>query len=234
MIELKNITLSYGKDKKVLDELELCIPSGQIIGLVGKNGVGKTSLLKTMMGFLVPEQGTITVDGLPVKEQYDKLIFITEEGSCFSYMNALQYGTFLKRFYEKFSEERYEKMLDFFQVDKKAKYKRLSKGQKAKVEIAAGFSKGGRYILMDEPFLGKDVFSRKDFLKMIATQIEEESVLIATHELSDVEKFLDRILILHDGKIAKDWMREEHPEWSLIDVFAEVTGYDSKRYKMLL
>ena len=144
MIELKNITLSYGKDKKVLDELELRIPSGQIIGLVGKNGVGKTTLLKTMMGFLVPEHGTITIDGLPVKEQYDKLIFITEEGSCFSYMNALQYGAFLKRFYEKFSEERYEKMLDFFQVDKKTKYKRLSKGQRAKVEIAAGFSKDRR------------------------------------------------------------------------------------------
>lgn len=234
MIKIRDISLSYKKNKKILENINLAIPSGQIVGLVGENGVGKTSLLKVMMGFIEPESGTVTIDDIEPRKQYDKLVFITEEGSAFSYMSASQYGDFLKRFYENFSEERYNKMLEFFKIDDKVKIKNFSKGQKAKVEIAAGFSKGGKYILMDEPFLGKDVFSRKDFLKLIATQINEETVLIATHELNDVEKFLDRVLILHEGKIVKDWLTEEEPDLKLIDVLGEVIGYDSKRYKMLL
>lgn len=234
MIEINNLTLSYKKHKNVLENINLTLPKGQIIGLIGMNGAGKSSLLKAIMGFIKPIEGQILVDHFPPKQQYDKLVFITEEGSCPSFLDSQKYGSFLQKFYDNFSEERYNTILDFFEVDRKIPFAKLSKGQKAKVEIAAGFSKGGTYILMDEPFLGKDVFSRKDFLKLIATQIgENETILIATHELNEMEHFLDRVIILHEHQIAKDYLTDE-TESSLMDVFGEIIGYDAKRYQMLL
>jgi ABC-2 type transport system ATP-binding protein len=116
------------------------------------------------------------------------------------------------------------------------KIKTFSNGQKAKLEISAGFAKRAKYILMDEPFLGKDTLTRRDFLKlMISSLREDETILISTHQLNEIENFIDRAIILRYGLVKADFCMDEIKEQgkSLSDIMMEVTGYDENRYKSL-
>lgn len=235
MIEIKGVSVGYGK-RKVLEDIHFCIEKGQIVGLLGENGVGKTTLLKAIMGFIPCQEGEIRLEGKEVRAQYERVAFITEEGSCFLHMTPLQYGAFLEQFYKRFDMAKYQKLLEFFQLPNN-KISKFSRGQKAKVEIAAGFSKGAEYIIMDEPFLGKDIFSRKDFMKLMATQLnEEQAILISTHEIVEIENFIDRAVVLHNGALVKDILIEEIQQegTSLLEVLEGLMEYDSERYKMLM
>jgi len=112
----------------------------------------------------------------------------------------------------------------------------MSRGQKSKVEIAAGFSKGAKYILMDEPFLGNDMFTRHDFLKLMISSLRgEETILISTHLINEIENFVDRIVILQMGRIKADFYMDDMKETgkSLKEVLMETTGYDEEWYKKL-
>ena len=180
---------------------QLTIEDGQIVGLLGENGAGKTSLLKVLAG-VTDHDGTVLIDGQPPRKIYDQMAFITEEGSWFGFMNAMQFGEFLQDFFPGFLTKRYQSLLDFFELPRDRAIRSFSKGQQAKIEIAAGFSKGARYIFMDEPFLGKDIFTRRDFLKLMASSLHgEETILISTHLISDVENMLDEVLFLKEGRL---------------------------------
>lgn len=206
MIQLKHIRKTYGNQGIGLNDESLIINNGEIVGVLGENGSGKTTLLKTIMGLCEVQAGEVLVDGRSVSEQYEKMAFITEEGSYFPYMTPYEYGIFLSDFIPAFDMERYIRLIKFFELEPYRKIKTFSKGQKSKLEVSAGFSKGAKYILMDEPFLGKDMFTRKDFLKLMVTSLKsEETILIATHLIDEVENFLDRAIILRYGRIKADF-----------------------------
>lgn len=209
----------------------LSIADGQIVGLLGENGAGKTSLLKALLG-LTPCDGTYLFDGRPAADCYEDIAFITEEGSWFGQMSPLQYGAFLEAFFPRFHSERYQKLLSFFELPADRPIRTFSKGQQSKLEVAAGFSKRARYILMDEPFLGKDLFTRKDFLKLMASSLhDQETIILSTHQIDEIEHYLDRAIILHQGKVAADLTLDEiHLSGkSLADAMQEATGYDPTR-----
>ncbi|NMA64784.1 MAG: ABC transporter ATP-binding protein, partial [Clostridiaceae bacterium] len=160
-----------------------------------------------------------------------------EEGSFFPYMTAEEYGFFLTRFFDSFDLTKYHKLLNFFEIETNAKLRTMSKGQKAKVETAAGFSKGADIILMDEPFSGKDMVTRKEFLKLINTSLRtNETILIATHLVDEIENMLDRAIILKYGRLIADFYMDEILEQgiSLSEKCLETGGYDSVRFKELL
>lgn len=237
MITLKNVTKYYGgKDylKRGFSCESLELGDGEVIGLLGANGAGKTTMLKAIMG-LSKFDGEILVDGRPVKGQYENLSFITEEGSFLPFMTPREYGAFQADFWPRFDRERYEKLLRFFELDGEDRpISTFSNGQQAKVEVAAGFSRGARYILMDEPFLGKDVFTRRDFLKLMASSLHgEETILLSTHQVEEIENFLDRAIVLHESEIAADVYIDElrSSGKTLIQLMQETSGYDPERYK---
>ncbi|TCK99714.1 ABC-2 type transport system ATP-binding protein [Natranaerovirga hydrolytica] len=233
MIELKNVR-KYYKRKLVLSSINLTINKGEIVGVLGKNGCGKTTLLKCIMGLTQIQEGEVLIEGKKPQDVYEKLSFITEEGSYFPNMTVDEYGQFLQLFYEKFDCERYRRLIDYFTLSRGSKIKNFSKGEKSKLEVAAGFSKGADYIVMDEPFLGKDMFTRKDFLKLMATQLKEtETVIIATHQINEIEHFIDRGVLLNKGNIVKDIQMEElhNIGKDLPQFIQEVTGYDKDKYK---
>jgi ABC-2 type transport system ATP-binding protein len=175
--------------------------------------------------------------GRPVQEQYGEVAYITEEGSFPPHMNASEYADFLADFYPKFNRERYERLMKFFELDEYVRMGKMSRGQRARMEICAGFSKGAKLILMDEPFLGKDVFARRDFLKLMVTSLQEdETFLITTHLVDEIEHVIDRALIIHQGAIRADVYMEQLQEGGkrLESLLAEVVGHDGERYRRFL
>mgnify|MGYP000853966322 CR=1 FL=1 len=236
MIELKDVEKTYGLKSLGLYNESLTINDGEIVGILGENGSGKTTLLKAIMGLCEIQNGTILIDGKPVSQQYDRMSFITEEGSFFPDMTPYEYGCFLADFLPSFDMDRYRNLLKFFEVEPYKKIKTFSTGQKSKLEVSAGFSKGAKYILMDEPFNGKDIFTRRDFLKLMVSSLKnDETILITTHLIDEIENFIDGAVILRYGRIKADIyiddMRSQGK--TLADVMMEVADYDENKYKNL-
>jgi len=234
MIELINVEKRYGTKSLGLYNESVTINSGEVVGILGENGSGKTTMLKAIMGLGEIQGGKILIDGRPVTEQYERMSFITEEGSFMPDMTPYEYGNFLAGFFPQFDTVRYNKLLEFFDIEPYKKIKTFSTGQKSKLEISAGFSKGAKYILMDEPFLGKDLFTRRDFLKLMVTSLKsDETILISTHLIDEIENFIDRAIILRYGRIMADFYIDDMRNKSkdLATVMMEIAGYKDDRYK---
>ncbi len=240
MITLNQVRKYYDQKEGFVLALScdsLTLGDGEVIGILGANGAGKTTLLKAIMGFLRFE-GEILIDGAPVNRQYQDISFITEEGSFLPFLTPLEYGEFQADFWPRFDMARYRRLLEFFGLAGEDRpIAAFSNGQQAKIEVAAGFSRGARYILMDEPFLGKDVFTRRDFLKMMAASLHgEETILLCTHQIEEIEHFLDRAVVLSQGKVAADLTIDELRESgkALLGLMQEISGYDGERCKEFL
>ena len=236
MIELKNVKKYYGSTAIGLIRVNAEIKAGEIAGILGENGSGKTTLLKAIMGLTELTEGEVLIDGRPPVERYHEMAYITEEGSYFPEMTPQEYGEFLSVFFETFDMARYRKLLKFFDLEEHKKIRTFSNGQKAKLEISAGFAKRARYILMDEPFLGKDMLTRRDFLRLMISSLREgQTILISTHQLDEIENFIDRAIFLRYGRIKADFYLDDIREQgkTLADIMVEVTGYEENRYKTL-
>ena len=242
MVEVKNVKFSYVSwDDYTLKDISFTVPDGQIVGVLGANGVGKTTLLKLMAGLLQPRkddkvESSISYDGKTIQETYGDITFISEAGSYFKELTPMQFGEFLQDFYPKFDMKYYKKLLSFFQLEEKP-IKQMSKGQKAKAEVAAGMAKRTKYIIMDEPFIGKDMFTRQDFMQALAGSLTgDETIFITTHEIDEIENFIDRALILKDNTIAADVMMDDLRQEgkSLTGLLKEVSGYQDGGFTALL
>ncbi|MEK3883162.1 ABC transporter ATP-binding protein [Paenibacillus sp. PL2-23] len=235
MLELSDLFIMYKHASMSVGALT--VQRGAIVGLLGPNGAGKTTLLKAIMGLTELEQGSVAWNGRPIREQYAEVAYITEEGSIPADMNAAEFAEFLADFYPRFDRVRYEQLLDFFELNDRIKVSKMSRGQRSKLEICAGFSKGAKLILMDEPFQGKDVFARRDFLKLMVTSLkEDETFLISTHLADEIEHIIDRAIVMHGGRIRADLAIDElHARgMTLEQLLAEASGYDEERYRRFL
>ena len=205
MLSIQGVTKFYG-DEAGLRNATMTLKRGEVVGLFGANGAGKTTLLKTVMGLNLTYNGWVVLDESPIiGANYEKISYITEEGSFFADMSPRDHGEFYSTMLPRFRQERFLHLLDFFDLKPNKKARTLSRGQRAKLEIAVGMSRGADFILMDEPFLGKDLFTRRDFLKLMITFLsDEEGVLIATHQIEEIEMFITRAVVLHEGKIVGD------------------------------
>lgn len=238
MIEVKNVEKTYPVTGRVLTDISFTIPDGQIVGLLGRNGVGKTTLLKRMAG-ITGGGGQVLYDGRPPEKCREDVAFLSGDGTFFPEMTPLEYGEFLCGFYPRFDRERFTRLLDFFELGLSLRQRAgsFSKGQKTRLELAAGFSRGARYLLLDEPFSGKDVFSRKDFLKLLTAGLTKgETLVISTHDVEEMENIFDRAILLRYGGVKADLMAEEWQEGgvSLADLYADAMGYDPNRYREFL
>ena len=240
MITMNQAEKLYGRTRaqreasgKGFRDVTLTIPDGQVVGLLGENGAGKSTLLRALAGLTDLTGGQILVDDRPVQERYTDVAFVTGEGSYFPAMTPAEYGEFLGRFFPRFSRQRFDRLLEFFEIDPAQRIKKMSTGQRAKVEVAAGMAKRARYLFMDEPFLGKDMFTRRDFLKLMAGSLRgEETILLVTHHVEEIEPFIDRAIILHKGQVAADAEMDELREQgrSLVELLQQATGYDPEKF----
>lgn len=212
ILECKNLTKSYKKNVPVLHNLTLEIPAGRIIGLLGPNGCGKSTLIKLIAGLLRPNSGEIIVGGYPIGEQSNALISYLPERPYFSSgMKVEHLLKYFEDFYADFNIGRAYKLLEDLGIDPKAQLKTLSKGTKEKVQLILVMSRDAKLYLLDEPIAGVDPAAREYILSTIVSNYNPEaSIIITTHLITDVEQVLDDFFFLsYGGKILKSGNAEE-------------------------
>ena len=237
MLELKDVKKTYLGGSTALDRIDLTIGPGEIVGLFGENGAGKTTLMKCVLG-LLRYRGTITLDGAPVTTRnIARLSFATCEHSYFPALTAKAHRAFYQEHFPNFRAKRFEALMDFFQLPMGKAIRGFSTGQKNQFEVILALSQGADYILMDEPFAGNDIFNREDFYKVLLGILEpEESILLSTHLLEEVQHFISRAVLLHQGKVAGDVTTLELEEQGrgLMDFVKETYRYQADRVSRAL
>ncbi len=201
ILECKSLTKGYNKRYKVLNDFNLTVPSGRIVGLLGPNGCGKSTLIKLIAGVLQPDSGEITVGGHSVGEESKALISYLPERTYFNGgMKVKDLVQFFEEFYEDFDVMRAYKLLADLFINPEAKLKTLSKGTKEKVQLILVMSRNAKLYLLDEPIAGVDPAARDYILSTIVGNYNPEaSIIITTHLIADVEQVLDDFVFLSFG-----------------------------------
>ncbi len=227
ILECRNLYKSYKKGLYVLNGMNLEIPEGKIIGLLGPNGCGKSTLIKTVAGLLLPTAGEVLVDGIPVGENTKALISYLPERTYFnSWMHVNELVDYFSEFYADFDPTKAYRLLHDLGIDPTAKLKSLSKGTKEKVQLILVMSRNAKLYLLDEPIAGVDPAAREYILGTIVSNYNPDStIIITTHLITDVEQVLDGFVFMsYGGKILRsgsaDAVREETGK-SLDELFRE-------------
>ena len=211
MLEIKNLCKRYGQTQ-ALDNVQLSVGPGEIVGLFGENGAGKTTLMKCILQLILYDAGGITLDGkLITRQNIGRFSFATCEHSFFPALTAKAHREFYEEHFETFLGRRFEGLM--------------------------ALSQGADYILMDEPFAGNDVFNREDFYKVLLGILEpHETVILSTHLIEEVTGFIGRAVLLHKGQIAGDVQTTELDEQgkTLMDYVKETYSYQSDRVSRAL
>lgn len=203
MLELKNVTKRYGK-KTVLDDVSIQFKKDQVTCLLGLNGVGKSTTMKSIMKLIPINKGEILVDGERINQQnINQLAYVPDIPIHDLGWTVPQNLEFARVFYEGFDIEKAHRMIKFFKVPCDKKLKELSKGNLARFNIIVGISQNSPYLLLDEPFSGIDVFTRQSFINMLKSEFLEEgqTVIITTHEIDEIQDIADHIVLLEEGKV---------------------------------
>jgi ABC-2 type transport system ATP-binding protein len=212
MIDIQNLHFSY-KRKKVFDSLNLQFTPGHVYGLLGRNGTGKSTLLRNIAGLLFPQKGSISVDGnIPGLRQpkfLQNIFMVPEE----FYLPNISISDFLKHlapFYSGFNFSQFEKYVQLFDVPADSTLQNMSYGQKKKVLICFALASNAKFLLMDEPTNGLDIISKSQFRKVLAEALDDDRcIIISTHQVKDLENLIDRITIIDEGKILFDQTVEQ-------------------------
>ena len=240
MIELKKVTKWYTSENftrtKALDSVDLAFPRGQIVGLFGENGAGKTTMMKCILN-LLKYKGDITLDGGPItRENIEKISFATNEHS-FPGLTAQGHRDFYKDYFPNFREKRFDGLMRFFQLSKDTPIRSFSTGQKNQFEVILALCQGADYILMDEPFAGNDVFNREDFYKVLLGILEpQETVILSTHLIEEVSDFIGRAVLIRQGNVVGDVTTEalEDSGRTLMDFIKQTYHYRADRVSKAL
>ena len=219
-IEIKNLSKHYQGFS--LENLNLTLPSGCIMGLVGENGAGKSTAIRMILGMSRPDSGEITVFGQKLTaEQKERIGVVLDEPGYPSCMNAAQIGKMLAGIYRSWEQETYAGYLTKLRIPEKKPFKDFSKGMKMKLCLAAALSHGASLLILDEATSGLDPVVRDELLDIFNdfTRDEGNSVLISSHIVSDLEKICDYIAFLHKGRLMLCREKDE-----LLNEYAFVQG----------
>lgn len=226
ILRCENISKKYGS-VLALDDFNLSVESGKIIGLLGPNGSGKTTLIKLINGLLTPTEGNIYINGLKPGVETKKIVsYLPDNNFLNSYMTAEQIINYFCDFFEDFRKELAYEMLNKLGVDKTAKLKHLSKGNKEKVCLILIMSRNAKLYVLDEPIAAVDPATRDYIISTIINNYNpDSSVLISTHLISDIESVLDDVIFINHGKQVLhktvDEIRQENQK-SVDELFREV------------
>ncbi len=225
IVKCENLSKNYG-NKKALKNVNLSLEKGKIIGLLGPNGSGKTTLIKLINDLLAPTSGKVLINGMTPGIETKKIIsYLPERTYLNSNMKVSELIAFFKDFYDDFDETKAKKLLKQLNINANDKLKTMSKGMKEKVQLVLVMSRKAKLYVLDEPIGGVDPAARDYILKTIMNNFSDDSsIIISTHLISDVEKILDDVIFIKDGKVlfvkdADDLRREKNA--SIDEIFRE-------------
>lgn len=235
MIEIKNLTKSYVKGKKAVDDISFDVLDGEIFAFIGHNGAGKTTTIKSIVGILDFDCGNILINGKSIKDDAinakKEIAYVPDNPDLYENMKAIEYINFICDMYEISKEERsknIQKYSKMFEINDKLddEISSFSHGMKQKIALIAALSHNPSVLIMDEPFVGLDpkaVFDMKEIMKKMCK--EKKTIFFSTHILEVAEKLCDRVAIIKDGKIVKiGKMKDIMGDESLEQVFLELEG----------
>ena len=205
MLEVKNYSLNYG-GHQILDNINFSLDKGKVLGIVGPSGVGKTSLIKGLVGIYKGTEGMLLYDG---EEIYDnpnvkrKIAFVPDEHNSFYLITLRDIMNFYKGLYPEFNEEKFYKINKIFKIPLNKRFLQLSKGMKMRVNLMIAFSLNAELLVLDEPTSGLDPILKEKVLKLIIEEVSDgdKSIIISSHNLIELERICDDVLILNEGKV---------------------------------
>ena len=214
-IELKGLKKSF--PDFTLGPVDLAVPEGTILGLIGENGAGKSTTIKLMLGLLRTDGGSITILGQDAKKlDKNEIGVVLDEPGFPSLLNAKEIRSFLKAIYRSWDDALWQDYMRRFELPQEKKFTEFSKGMKMKFAIAAAMSHHARLLILDEPTSGLDPVVRDEVVGILSefTREPDHSVLLSSHIVSDLEKLCDYIAFLHKGQLLlneeKDALYEEY------------------------
>lgn len=211
MLEMKNVTKRYGK-KVVLDDVSIQFQKGAITCLLGLNGVGKSTTMKAIMKLIPINQGEILIDQTPItSHNINQLAYVPDIPIHDLGWTIPKNLEFAQVFYDGFDIEKAWRMINFFNVPTDKKLKELSKGNLARFNIIIGLCQNTPYLLLDEPFSGIDVFTRQTFINLLKSEFleKDQTVILTTHEIDEVQDVADYIVLLEEGKVFATFSKDE-------------------------
>jgi len=207
MVTIRDLHFAYGR-KPVFSGLNLDLKPGHIYGLLGRNGTGKSTLLRIMAGLLFPGEGRISVGGFkPGKRQpaFLQRIFLVPEEFYLPAITIKQWLRYNAPFYPLFNEEQFSRHMRDLEVPEDIRLDEMSYGQRKKALIGFGLATNAALLLMDEPTNGLDIVSKSQFRKVIAGALDDEKcIIISTHQIKDLENLIDRVTVIDEGRILFD------------------------------
>lgn len=205
MVKIDNLTKSYGKNV-VLNNISLDLKKGQIIGLLGPNGCGKTSLLKIITGLINDYTGSVLVAGDKPGEKTKAIVaYLPERTYLADWMKVEDAVAYFADFYADFDVNKAKRMIEQFGLPMTQKTKTMSKGQQEKLQLALVMSRSAKLYVLDEPLGGVDPATRASILDVImANYANDATVIMSTHLIHDVERSFNHVVMIRDGKIVID------------------------------
>jgi len=212
---LENVTKSFGK-KKALNNINLSFEKGRIYGLLGPNGSGKSTMLKLMTGLTFPTIGTVTLNGHPVtRKSSEQVAYLTELDMFYDVFTVEETVNYMGSQFADFNIEKAKELLGELNLDSTQKVKSLSKGNRGRLKLVTTLSRDTDAILLDEPFSGLDPMVRDSIVNSLLKYIDFENqvLIIATHEITEIESLLDEAIAIHYGNVigqeSVETLREE-------------------------
>lgn len=218
IINVQNLTRDYGSGKGIFD-VSIQVEKGEVFGFLGPNGAGKTTTIRHLMGFIKPKAGSCQIDGLDCWKDRDviqkRLGYIPGEISFFDDMTGKEFLKFVSDYRNAGKDNRLQEMLERFELDLKGKIKKMSKGMKQKVGIAAAFMQNPDILILDEPTSGLDPLMQNRFIELIAEEKKKgKTIFLSSHMFEEVERTCDRIGIIRNGRLVTvdsvETLRERH------------------------
>ena len=202
LLKVRDLKKSYG-DHAVLKGVSYDIAQGKIVGLLGPNGCGKTSMIKSIVGLINDYEGKILINGkAPGVESKKVIAYLPEKNYLPAWMTPKSAIKYMANFYDNFDMQKALEMAARFELPMKQKIKTMSKGQQEKLQLLLVMSRKADLYILDEPLGGVDLVSREFILDTIMkNHAENSTILLSTHLIYDIEKVLDRVLMVKDGRL---------------------------------
>lgn len=206
ILKIDNLSKDFG-GKTVLRDFSLSVDKGSVYGLLGRNGEGKTTLIRILLGIIPADSGTILFQGRPVRfsdSGYKRTIgYIPEDPFFYEWMTVGGFLDFNSRFYPRWSRDKADGYVRSFSLDPRQKIRALSRGMKLKLELVAALAAEPDLLVLDDPTSGLDVPTRQDFLKDVIRELAAAgtTVLFSTHLVHELERIVERLGILHGGRL---------------------------------
>jgi len=210
VLEINNLVKNFGS-KHVLNGVNFNLEKGKVLGILGPNGQGKTTLLNIISGLYKASGGEVKVDGILVGSETKKLVsYLQEKEYIYKWMKVKDAMKFYRDFFMDFDEDKCDKLLKFMNIDITMKLKSLSKGMLEKVALSLTLSRNCKLYILDEPISGVDIISRDKIINAIIDNLDNNaSMIITTHYVGELEKLFDQVIFLGEGSIIESGDAED-------------------------